>query len=395
MAQLNQSPILLNLRRKILLNQPHLKTVSNSNIHTFRARVASKVQQLTVDFIPKQNGSGRATPTNIRTINGYNSINVTRCGGNIFDYSNLTGGLINDVTWTVNNDGTIIANGTTNSSTSSIIATALNLPSGNYLTYGCNNLIQHKKDMFIWDSIINARAKKWDQITDMQILSNQWNEVYINNSHRQTFNFRVDKDATANNMIYTAAISVPNFQDTSLYYGNTYSIEIPSSIGTAYGGTLNMLTGELVLTYGKKVVDQNNNITSVTRSGDKIRGWCALTNPALDVKNYPPICDMFTYTDKDYAGHYKPENGQIGDFGNSSSYANSAWFWLPYGGTDGVQAASVAGVKAYFQSHPATFIGRLVTPITYQLTPIELKTFRSINNIFSTQASNITLKYYE
>ena len=67
------SPVMINKRRRILLNEPHLATASGS-IATFDTDMRSKLNECKINFLPVQSGSGDPSPTNVRPINGWTGL---------------------------------------------------------------------------------------------------------------------------------------------------------------------------------------------------------------------------------------------------------------------------------------------------------------------------------
>lgn len=66
---------LLEQRRKILLNTPHLETVQN-NIVTFNTDMNVSLKDCKIYFSPIQEGEGDPSPDNVRPIRGWDGINV-------------------------------------------------------------------------------------------------------------------------------------------------------------------------------------------------------------------------------------------------------------------------------------------------------------------------------
>lgn len=75
---------LIEERRKILLNAPHLQITPSSN---FSTDVSAPLKELKIDFNPIQSGSGIPAPDNIRPIDGRQQISVRHFGKNLFDFS--------------------------------------------------------------------------------------------------------------------------------------------------------------------------------------------------------------------------------------------------------------------------------------------------------------------
>lgn len=70
-------------RRRILLNQPHLVDASGNPI-AFQTDMAAKMG-VKAYFSPVQSGSGDPSPSNVRPISGWTGCNVTRCGKNLLN----------------------------------------------------------------------------------------------------------------------------------------------------------------------------------------------------------------------------------------------------------------------------------------------------------------------
>lgn len=78
---------LLDIRRRILLNTPHLETASG-DIATFETDMVAPLHKLTVDIEPVQDLShGNPSPDNICPIEGWEGAKVTRTGANLVDFN--------------------------------------------------------------------------------------------------------------------------------------------------------------------------------------------------------------------------------------------------------------------------------------------------------------------
>lgn len=70
---------LLEARRQILLNTPHIATASGS-IVTFNTDLSANLKECKIHFHPVQAGSGDPSPTNVRPITGFDGITVYHSG---------------------------------------------------------------------------------------------------------------------------------------------------------------------------------------------------------------------------------------------------------------------------------------------------------------------------
>lgn len=70
-------------RQRMIAAQPHLVTATGESVAVNIAE--PKVQKLAVTFTPVQTGSGTPSPSNVRPISGWTDIAVQMCGKNLFD----------------------------------------------------------------------------------------------------------------------------------------------------------------------------------------------------------------------------------------------------------------------------------------------------------------------
>lgn len=73
---------LMDYRRKIIANSPHLKSASGA-VATFSDGEDLPLKSLNVNIEPVQSGTGDPSPTNVRPISGWNGVKVTRAGKNL------------------------------------------------------------------------------------------------------------------------------------------------------------------------------------------------------------------------------------------------------------------------------------------------------------------------
>lgn len=66
---------LLEARRRILLNTPHLESLSGATA-SFETDMSAKLKECKVHFTPVQEGTGDPSPENVRPIHGWDSITI-------------------------------------------------------------------------------------------------------------------------------------------------------------------------------------------------------------------------------------------------------------------------------------------------------------------------------
>ena len=73
---------LIERRRQILLNTPHL-TSESANPLTFQTDISANLKDCKIYFEPVQEGTGDPSPDNVRPITGWDGVTITRCGKNL------------------------------------------------------------------------------------------------------------------------------------------------------------------------------------------------------------------------------------------------------------------------------------------------------------------------
>lgn len=89
--------LITDYRRKIIANSPHLSSASGAVV-TFADGTDLPLKSLNVGIEPVQSGTGDPSPTNVRAISGWDAVNVTRCGKNLFSLDTLNVNAVTDFT---------------------------------------------------------------------------------------------------------------------------------------------------------------------------------------------------------------------------------------------------------------------------------------------------------
>ena len=158
-------------------------------------------------------------------------------------------------------------------------------------------------------------------------------------------------------------------------------IDWTSEAGTVYGGTLDVVTGVLTVTYKKislgdynygKSADNNFYISTVTDF--KVYGT-GTTRYGVG------LCDSFDFLTWNWAS----QNSTCTCYYNSGYNGYRIFFHSEEHAND-----SAAGFKTYMQSIGASFVYELATPLTYQLTGQEVEALVGTNNVWS-DGGNVTV----
>lgn len=166
---------------------------------------------------------------------------------------------------------------------------------------------------------------------------------------------------------------------------------------TIYGGYVDLVTGELVQTFGSFTVNDNTYInTSTTRPTNwlRINLDTSSNNHAPKILPYTSVTDRGELCNKLEASFQtpQPQDRLITQFG---AYENKVFYNSIYIHNLGVSYPSLTTAEQcvnYIKELKPTFVYPIATPITYQLTPQQLQTFIGQNNIWS-NADRVEVEY--
>ncbi len=317
---------------------------------------------------PKQTGSGEPSPDNVRPISGRTSAKLTRCGKNLLEYTSMTvvTTTINGVTYTVNSDGSITANGTATSTSILMLASSDSNPKlrnallGNQITMsGCPSgggtnkyvirLFQHAGENSRVDdagSGVTTTFVNADLPFNVAIIV--WSGVTVSNLvFRPMIRFAADTDASH-----------------KPYTGDTFAASFGQTI---YGGVLDWATGVLTIDRAMKAFTGSE--------------YCEKSSTTTSDRFISPIKDALSASD--VICSHGNGGGDLNDLNHCyiTASSNFAWNYSAHGST------TVDEFKAYLAAQntagtPVQVVYKLATPTTIQLTPNEIRALSGANNIW-------------
>lgn len=226
---------LMDYRRKIIANSPHLKSASGAII-SFSDGADLPLKSLLVDIDPVQSGSGDPSPSNVRAISGWDSVKVTRTGKNLLKPPTVSTSEHNGISFAYTSDGGIVCNGTSTGVAYSAVQNGFRLPVGQYVkntqdSNGIGVLVQIKTSP-------NWTTVRGGGVSDRTVTINAEDTLYD-----LAVRIRIPSGITLNNYVYYPMLRLSGDSDTyEPYNGVNVSIDLGQSV---YGGTLNPLTGVL------------------------------------------------------------------------------------------------------------------------------------------------------
>lgn len=177
--------------------------------------------------------------------------------------------------------------------------------------------------------------------------------------------------------------------------GSVISIAFPSEAGTVYGGSLNVSTGDLIVTDFVYTFDGTENIK---KSSAALNGYYIQLYRASRPHNWPEMADysyinqstkelssMFTitYDVDEYLEGY--------NFAYFDSGINFSCDPETFGNT--VTAVKTKLADLYSAGTPMSFYLRILNPIVYHLSPQQISLIKGTNNVF-TDCGDTTITYW-
>ena len=344
-----------------------------------------------VNIEPTQSGSGDPSPTNVRPISGWTGAKVNVAGKNLFDINNpffsaFSAGYMNAYKGYIEN-GRLYNGGRIGYTGGGSIT--IPVSPGKYTIQAVINgesvtaeARAVNLDGNIWTSYTNIYGA-YDitgKYTYTVIVPEGYTHLYVAwASATQYGSWETDIQIERNE---TATEYEP-------YKGNIYDISFGEA-GTVYGGTLDVGTGVLTVDTFYGHVDKISYYWS--KQGDYI-GFYTYLKPGSgayslnwpDPKGNILFCNEFPI---------RGESGQIGaTFNSAYTYISFRILYSDLGISDtATESEIVSAANSWLVSHPLYVVYPIATPITYQLTPVQVRTLLGLNNIYA-DCGDVTVQY--
>lgn len=317
------------------------------------------MKSLVANISPVQEGEGEPSPSNVRPITGWTECNVTRTGINIWNES--------------------VERGTISSITGMDVKSSNNYRSIGYIPCKPNTK---------YYAFFGSGEGVGSESTGLYIRCYDANKNYINSLTSviedvittPTNCYYIRLVITNLTGDYTNDISI-NYPHTVTGYvhhtGNTtHSVAFPIEAGTVYGGTLDVTSGVLTVTYGITILDGTQTWIYLSEGY-----YTRINNMKLGFLNPQSLCDRLPFV----LGTSNP-GIQLGYNGNT----NASLFVRQAETLTG--ATTPSELNEWFSKNNTTVIYPLATPITYQLSANQINTLYKQNNVWA-DSGNISVDY--
>lgn len=406
-------------KRKIILNQPHIESMS-SNIATFNTDMVGKLKECKINFLPVQEGEGDPSPENVREITGWNGFKVYKTQKNmahVIGYSANTMNTTTSTRYVSNNFGTTISTINYTLPDTSVVVTQTQYPNtsviyhykNGYFCIGVDNLVFGQrydisfKISNITNNPLNAQLNDLrisnpggsingnltvDNNTGVVIFKNVIYDTLSTIPERCTFDIRnCGMSFTFSEFMVTPANKSDGVFEPYNNQSNIINVTFPD---TFYGGYIDLISGELVQEW-KKVYIKDYTWSNYSA---KLRYYVSLrTKNDDDYRQDGTIIYSDTLTPRNdgrfgeagvgYITYYKKNTTA------NASNRNYIWITLPE-----VMEMTEANEWIKTTYPDASIVYKLETPIIYQLTPQQLTTLRGINNIWSSANGEVEIKFW-
>lgn len=311
------------------------------------------IKSLKVNIEPSQSGSGDPSPDNVRPISGWDEVKTVRAGKNIFDFPTFaeitTSPLVaNYYSWAIK------VNPSTTYYLHSDVINGYD-PSGKYAYVLVTNDPTENSNFL---SIVHH----YNGIANGSITSSSGGYIYLRANSSIT-------EAKWNDMVANIQTQLEvgaTYTGYEPYTAETYTTSLPS---TVYGGTLDVVSGELVVDKKGVIYNGSENWRMETQAGTQ-NFYVARPSDdkaLADVTADNMLCNVCVIDKMNFiAGHMRVTSG----------YYN---FLL--GSALGI--TTVDGFKTWLASNNITVVYELANPTTIQLTPTEVKSLLGSNNIWA------------
>ena len=218
------------------------KTVSGNIVH-IQDKGAPTALSVIANITPKQSGTGTPSPSNVRPISGWESVDVNVAGKNLLTTME-TSGTASGVTYTAQSDGSIKAVGTSTGTYPKYIWTdGKRLPAGNYILSAGGEVSSNGVRL----SCSIKRAGGNTQYYECTSNADKAFTVYADDQSMSVY-MRTNGGSTAINATVYPMIRLASDTDATFepYTGTTTTTTLGQ---TVYGGTLDVVTGVLTVTH--------------------------------------------------------------------------------------------------------------------------------------------------
>lgn len=343
-------------RRRMILNMPHDSKYKGLFI-TFNTDTSKTLKECKVSFLPVQDGTGDASPSNIRTLKGWTGVRLAQRNENLLPRtipSNLMRGQMTNGKIASASNARVFSTVVPKNTDLFVQKLATDKGSGNLAL--CDTYdIMVGTECTATVALTNYTTNTVDSELYSFLL------VRTNNEDNNTAWW-----TTRELMIHKGIERVDYIAPT----GDDYTLKW-SELGEIYGGNVDLVTGKLIEEWKYCKIKDLNWIYDSTDN-------CFKATSSYNIKN-----NIGEYGSVAICEAYKPssniENNAITVYGNSDIY---------------IQDTNYNDVTAFITNMGENIIAYPIeTPIEHQLTSQTINTLIGVNNFYSDTNANLEIKF--
>ena len=287
---------------------------------------------------PQQSGSGDPSPSNVRPITGFDSANINVSGNQLINTS-------------TNESGAIDASGNEVANSSFNRTQLISISKGT---------IFFRSDIASGYTVGIHGYNNGSWVQQLKVISTS---------------VGYETSITIPSTVNQVRISYPTIgiNNTYLYEGNTYSVSFGSA-GTVYGGTLDVVSGQLTVERAFITLDETANWSWSTAT---LRPHVLISG--MEIKG-AVISNMYPYSSSSVAVD--------GTITTNAGSGNDVWIY------DTVNAPDLNSWKTFVASNNLQVVYTLATPLTYQLTATQVAMITGNNYVWSDTGDMEDVSFY-
>ena len=312
------------------------------------------VKDLTINITAVQSGTGDPSPTNIRLISGWTGANVVMTGVNIYNRADKA----SEDTYYLDSTGTPVFNN----------------------SYYTSNFIKVKPYTYYYYAIngVPARSETMHNAPRIAYYTEQKEYISSSDSTGRGISFHTPSNCAYIKVPmyrihaeYLAAMITEGTTAPTTYsaFGTTYPITWQDEAGTIYGGMINLTTGVLTAIKASANLGTLDWTYSNSRFSSSISDGKSVATAGYNTF----MCEQYKPRPSANSAAYSDENNVVWQGVSTGGVCFVYIRDSAYTDPDDLKTA-VSGVKLVYE---------LATPLTYQLTPTEVKTLLGQNNIWA------------
>lgn len=365
-------------RKKIMLNQPHTESVIG-DVANFTTNIKAPLKECKVYFNPIQEGSGDPSPDNVRNIIGWNGVEVNGCGKNLLNisdsealvYKNYNNFIINkDKSITITKGSFVLFPVPVKSNTTYLYNLTAS-SNTNHFMMRVQEYSEKPTNINTGNWLVNSGIGNKSSFSFTTNANTTWLLVGFYNNDAYTS----DGNQIINNLQLELGSTTTSYEP---YQGTTTSVSWSNEVGTIYGGYVDLAKGELVATQVgvRKKLSEANYKRQNSNGVYQYNFNFAIPYGQILNKYGSQKCNVCGYSWN--MSDFK-QNHFFGYYNESMGNRFLLFLLEDHGLSDDAEI---------------DFMSELTSPVTFQLTPQQLLTFKGENNIWSDTNGQTEVKFW-